>query len=144
YPIEDLRWTSDPFELVIGKNKLSESGMHLDFEMDDIAVFGDFQFGNLSPIQVSLLKPNIMGWLSYFPNECNHAIISMDHKVSGSLHFGNQTFQISDADGYIEKDWGTGFPKEYVWLQANDWPHSAVVFSYATVPMLGKHAKGFF
>ena len=44
----------------------------------------------------------------------------------------------------MEKDWGTGFPEEYVWLQDNSWQGSSVVFSYASVPMLGKHRKGFF
>ena len=31
-----------------------------------------------------------MGWLSYFPNQCNHAIISMSHKVTGDLKIGDQ------------------------------------------------------
>ena len=57
---------------------------------------------------------------------------------------GEKFWDIHEAHGYMEKDWGTGFPKEYVWLQVNDWKNSAVVFSYATVPLLGKYAKGFF
>lgn len=144
YPIEELNWKEDPFVLQIGNNELSQSGMILDFEMDGISLRGDFQFSSFSPIKKSFLKPNIMGWLTYFPNECNHSIISMKHKVSGDLKIGNQSWKIHDADGYIEKDWGTGFPKEYVWAQANDWNDSSVVFSYATVPILGKFAKGFF
>ncbi|WP_422486565.1 tocopherol cyclase family protein [Gudongella sp. DL1XJH-153] len=144
YPIEELNWKEDPFVLQIGNNELSQSGMILDFEMDGIFLRGDFQFSSLSPIKKSFLKPNIMGWLTYFPNECNHSIISMNHKVSGELMIGNQSWTIEDADGYIEKDWGTSFPKEYVWVQANDWDNSSVVFSYATVPVFGKYAKGFF
>lgn len=144
YLINELKWKTDPFVLQIGKNELSERRMILDFELDGIPVKGDFHFSILSPINHSFVKPNIMGWLAYFPNECNHSIISMEHKVTGNLQIGNQIWEMQDAKGYIEKDWGTGFPKEYVWLQANDWEKSSVVFSYATVPILGKYAKGFF
>lgn len=144
YALDELKWKKNPFVLQIGKNELSSQGIHLDFVMNGVPVQGDFSFGNFSPIKPSILKPNIMGWLSYVPNECNHAIISMDHKVTGNIQIGNQTWKVNDADGYLEKDWGTGFPREYVWVQANDWEKSSVVFSYATVPVLGKYAKGFF
>jgi hypothetical protein len=144
YPIDELKWTTNPFVLQIGKNKLSQSYMVLDFKINGFTVRGDFHFGAFMPIKMSFLKPNIMGWLTYFPNECNHSIISMDHKVNGYLQFDNQSWIINDAVGYLEKDWGTGFPKEYVWAQANDWENSSMVFSYATIPMLGKYAKGFF
>lgn len=144
YPIKELNWKQDPFALQIGKNQLSETGMILDFEMAGIPVRGDFQFGTFTPIKQSFWKPNIMGWLTFLPNECNHSIISMKHEVTGKFQMGDQSWEIQEAVGYIEKDWGTGFPKEYVWLQANDWEKSSVAFSYATVPMLGKHAKGFF
>ena len=97
---------------------------------------------------ISFLKPNIMGILTYLPNECNHSIVSMDHKVSGQLQLGEKSFLIENAKGYMEKDWGTGFPKEYVWLQGNnfqedDVSESSVVFSYATISVLGRFAKGF-
>jgi len=144
YPINEITWQNDPFVLTIGKNKLSEKGIQLNFGSHGISVKGELQFSEFSLIKHSFLKPNIMGLLSYFPNECNHAIISMHHNVSGNLQINEQTWNIEGADGYIEKDWGTGFPKEYVWVQANDWPNSSIVFSYATVPVLGKHAKGFF
>ena len=144
YSLDEVKWETDPFVLQIGKNVLSQKGIILDFEMDDIRVQGEFSFYTFLPIKQSILKPNIMGWLTFFPNECNHSIISMHHKVTGDIKIGDQSWDIHDADGYIEKDWGTGFPKEYVWVQANEWKNSSVIFSYATVPMLGMHAKGFF
>lgn len=144
YPIEALSWDEEPFVLRIGKNELSKDGMTLDFEMEGIKVRGKLRFGDFSAIDRSLLKPSIMGWLTYLPNECNHAIISMHHTVSGELEIGDRVWALQDADGYMEKDWGTGFPKEYVWAQATEPDETSVVFSYATVPMLGKYAKGFF
>ncbi len=144
YPIEELSWEKDPFVLHLGKNRLSREGVVLDFMMDGVAVKGEFAFSTFSPIRKSLFKPNIMGWLTRFPNECNHSITSMNHKVNGYIKIGEKSWEIDEAHGYVEKDWGSGFPKEYVWAQANDWGESSVVFSYATVPVLGKHAKGFF
>lgn len=130
--------------LHIGKNQLSQNGMVLDFEAENIKVKGEFNFGEFQTIKRSFLKPNIMGWLSYFPNECNHSIVSMKHSASGRLKLGESEWELLDADAYLEKDWGTGFPEEYVWAQANDWEDSSLVFSYASVPMLGKYRKGFF
>ena len=144
YAIEDLSWEENPFKLKIGNNILTKKALHLDMMLGDKPVRGDFTFSEFSEIETRFLKPNIMGWLTYLPNECNHAIISMHHKVFGQLQMGDMVWSIEEAHGYIEKDWGTGFPKEYVWLQVNDWIESSVVFSYATVPMLGKFAKGFF
>jgi hypothetical protein len=144
YPLEQMQWQEHPFVLKIGNNLLSEQEMQLDFEMDGVRVQGSFSFGNLTPIRTSFLKPNIMGWLTYFPNECNHSIISMYHTVNGKFSLGERSWDIQHADGYMEKDWGTSFPKEYVWLHANGWKSSGVVFSYATVPVLGQFAKGFF
>lgn len=144
FPMEELNWEKDPFVLKIGNNELSEKGMKLDFDADGVPVKGDFTFGPFSPIRTSFLRPNIMGWLTHFPNECNHSIISMYHRVNGHLEIGEDSWSVSEADGYIEKDWGTSFPKEYVWAHANGWDTSAVVFSYATVPVLGRFAKGFF
>jgi len=144
FPMEDLKWKKEPFVLQIGKNELSEKGMKLDFDIEGLPVKGDFAFGPFTPIRTSFLKPNIMGWLTHFPNECNHSIISMYHSVNGQLQIGEHSWVISEADGYIEKDWGTSFPREYVWAHANGWDSSALVFSYATVPVLGRFAKGFF
>lgn len=144
YPLDKMKWTKDPFVLQIGKNELTETGMYLDLMLDGKPIRGDFSFTNTTPIKKSIFKPNIMGILSYFPNQCNHAIISMNHRVTGNIQMGDQLVGVRDAYGYMEKDWGTGFPKEYVWIQANNWEDSSVVFSYATVPILGKYAKGFF
>ncbi|NLW10840.1 MAG: hypothetical protein GX028_02345 [Clostridiaceae bacterium] len=143
YSIDELSWTEDPFVLNIGKNQLSQSGMHLDIDTEEIVVQGEFSFSGFSQIKTSFLKPNIMGWLSFLPNECNHSITSMKHEASGNLQINDQSWKIESADAYMEKDWGRGFPSQYVWAQANDWVNSSFVFSYASVPMLGKFKKGF-
>lgn len=143
YGIDELTWSENPFVLSIGKNELSRSGMHLDIDTENLRVRGDFSFSSFSQIETSFLKPNIMGWLSFLPNECNHSITSMKHEASGNLQINDMSWQIESADTYMEKDWGRGFPSQYVWAQANDWENSSFVFSYASVPMLGRYKKGF-
>lgn len=144
YPIDEFWVEENPFVLHIGENRLYRGGMDLNFEQNGIKVQGTFRFEHLTPIRTSFLKPGIMGWLTHFPNECNHGIISMDHEVHGRISVGEEEFLINGAKGYMEKDWGISFPDNYVWAQANDFEHSSIAFSYATVPMLGKSAKGFF
>jgi len=144
YSMEEFAWDKEKQQLRIGKNTLSKDGVHLDFVMETGPVLADYSFTELTPIQKRFLRPNIMGVLTYVPNECNHSIISMKHRVSGFFQYGEKVFETTNAVGYMEKDWGTSFPRDYVWLQVNDWDKSAVVFSYATVPVLGKFAKGFF
>ena len=143
YPLEDLSFTNNPFILKIGQNKLSKEFMILNINEDDLKVKGEFSFNNLKTLKKSFLKPNIMGILSYLPNECNHSISSLHYKVKGNISINNKTFNI-DGIGYMEKDWGTSFPKKYVWTQGSDVLGNSVVFSNATVPILGRYATGFF
>lgn len=143
YPLEDLSFTKDPFILTIGQNKLSKDFMALNINEVDLKVKGEFSFNNLKTLKKYFLKPNIMGLLSYLPNECNHSISSLHHKVKGNVSLDNKTYDI-DGIGYMEKDWGTSFPKKYVWTQGSDVLGNSVVFSNATVPILGRYATGFF
>lgn len=47
--------------------------------------------------------------------------------------------------GYIEKDWGRGFPSAYVWTQSNhfDRPGVCLTASVARIPWLGTSFRGF-
>jgi hypothetical protein len=102
YSIDELKWKTDPFVLQIGENELSQKGILLNFVMNGVSVKGEFYFSDFTPIKQSILKPSIMGWLTFFPNECNHSIISMNHKVKGNIQIGNQSWKVLDADGTIE------------------------------------------
>lgn len=51
----------------------------------------------------------------------------------------------SNGKGYIEKDWGTSFPKEYIWGQCNHFgdEKTSLVFSIADIPFAKTAFKGF-
>lgn len=144
YPLDACYWEENPFTLHIGMNQLSEEKMVLDLNTETLRVKGTFYFDTFRPIRRSVLKSNIMGFLSYLPNECNHSIISMYHKVQAQVEINGKRMILQDANGYIEKDWGTHFPKRYVWCQSMNSQGDSLVFSHATVPMLGRFATGFF
>ena len=67
YPLDELKWKADPFVLQIGNNVLSESGMHLDFELKGVPVRGDFTFSNLMPIKKHFLNPTSWDFYLTYP-----------------------------------------------------------------------------
>jgi hypothetical protein len=77
--------------------------------------------------------------------ECYHGVLSLDHKIYGSLRIDGSSTDFSDGHGYIEKDWGQSFPSGYVWFQCNhfDTPGSSLTASIAVIPWLGSTFRGF-
>lgn len=149
YPLSSFHASQEePFVVQIGDTIFSQKGIHVSIETKDISLYGDLTYEDITPIQTSPLCPNIMGFFSFFPHmECNHGIVSMKHRVSGKIYGLSHTPIIfSNAIGYIEKDWGTSFPKQYLWSQANCFSHSpssSFFLSTATIPFAGSSFTGF-
>jgi hypothetical protein len=70
--------------------------------------------------------------------ETYHAVLSMDHAVSGSIELGGETVQFDGGRGYVEKDWGRSFPSSWIWAQSNHFgrPGTSVTVSVAKVPWM--------
>lgn len=147
YDLSKFSYNNFPFSVKINNSIFSKEGINIDIEDSEIKVKGNLFFEKLEPLPVSKLSPNIMGIFSYIPKmECNHHIISMKHKIIGSLIVNDKTIDLANGFGYIEKDWGTSFPSEYIWLQCNHFENSDVkiTFSAANIPLLGFSFRGFF
>lgn len=122
----------------IGSNQFSKNGIKLDIHTSEISLVGSLHYVNLSPI-----KYDIMGSFRYFPMECKHGIISMYHKIRGSVVLNGQTLDFTNGIGYIEKDFGTSFPSSYVWVQSNDFIEKcSIMVSIAHIPFYGFHFRG--
>lgn len=144
YPIDQFSTTEEPFSVKVGESVFSMEGCHIvlndtsQSNPQGISIEGDLYFSNLNPIQYSLLMPNIMGFFAYIPHmECNHGVLSMNHQLKGHIEIGKQqSLDFNGGKGYIEKDWGTSFPSEYLWIQANHFEKSDCSFmcSIATIP----------
>ncbi|MFA7108034.1 MAG: tocopherol cyclase family protein [Sphaerochaetaceae bacterium] len=147
YDLSEFSYQNSPFSIQISQSTFRGKSININLENSQIKVKGTLTFENLEPLNVSLFNPNIMGFFSYIPKmECNHHIISMNHKVLGSLIINNKILDLNDGFGYMEKDWGKSFPSEYIWLQCNNFRDSKVkiAFSAANIPFLGIIFKGFF
>jgi len=87
-----------------------------------------------------------MGPFSYIPfMECNHAVISMKNNINGTLTINNNNFIFNNDTGYIEKDWGCSFPKNYIWIEGNNFKNKDASFmlSIANIPFKIFSFKGF-
>ncbi len=147
YNVSDFKANENPFKITIGKSSFFEKKISLDLRDEELTIIGNLDFTNLEGLKKSIISPNIMGYFSYFPKmECNHHIVSMNHQIIGSIKINDKEIDLNNGFGYIEKDWGISFPKEYIWLQCNhfDNPNVKLALSVATIPFLSIAFKGFF
>jgi len=137
YAIQDFKTINSPFEVTIKDNHFSYDGINIDINNKDLVIKGNIGFSDITPIQTNLVNPNIMGFFSYIPYmECNHGIISMNHRLSGSIEINGNNVDFTGGKGYIEKDWGRSFPSNYIWVQSNHFnnPSVSLFCSIARIP----------
>lgn len=142
YFFKDFSFNNSPLFIKIGDNSFSldEINININDSFNNLNINGSINFSNHTSIKNDFFAPNIMGPFSYFPfMECNHAILSMKSKISGSLYFNGDLINFDDGIAYIEKDWGTSFPSSYIWCQTNEFLAFPANFmlSIAKIP-LGK------
>ena len=77
--------------------------------------------------------------------ECYHGVLSMDHRLSGSLTIGDDRVDLDGGRGYLEKDWGKSFPAGWIWMQTNHFnqPRTSLSASIAIIPWLRGSFAGF-
>lgn len=143
FDINDFEYNHEPFWIRIGNNYFSKERVHIDIKDEevDLVVKGDLKYRNHA-----VLKTNIMGIFSYISfMECNHSILSMKSRVDGSISINGKDLEIFNGNGYIEKDFGISFPKDYLWGQGNNFKDSDVSFmiSIADVPFKVFSFRGF-
>ncbi|MFA9424225.1 MAG: tocopherol cyclase family protein [Sedimentibacter sp.] len=146
FSIEDFKYTDEPFSLKIGKNIFKRDEIELELIDEEYSLSGKITFSNFTAIKTNPVFPNIMGYYAYLPiMECYHGIVSMSHGLEGTLLLNEEMLNFNEGKGYIEKDWGTSFPKEYVWVQSNNFNNSdaSIMCSIANIPFLGTSFKGF-
>jgi hypothetical protein len=141
YPVSEFAASNDSFNIRVGPNFFAAD--YLTLNLPNLR--GHLSFQELHPWPVSWRAPGIMGWYGWFPMECFHGVVSMDHAVAGFLDDGNRRFNFGGGRGYIEKDWGRNFPQTWIWLQANHFAETAVSLSasIARIPFYGRVFPGF-
>jgi len=143
FPYKDFQANKDKLEVRIGDNFFSETKIIAD--LPDIKV--DLDIRAITPLATSTFNPGIMGWFSFTPRmECYHGIVSMHHKLHGNINHGSKSWKYDGGTGYIEKDWGTSFPKCWFWTHSNTFDHKekvSVMASVAHIPWMGSYFIGF-
>lgn len=145
YSIRDFKFSNYPFMIQIGSNVFSESMISVNISDKGMNMKGTLELGALTPIKKSIIMPNIMGYFAYIPKmECYHGIVSMNHRVNGMVSINGEEINFNRGKGYIEKDWGTSFPKEYIWIQCNNFKNESTSFfaSIAYIPFMKKSFLG--
>lgn len=146
FAVDDFKYSDEPFYLIIGNNSFSNKGIVLNLINDEYSIQGSIDFSEFARIDRNIFSPNAMGYFSYLPfMECYHDIISMNHNLKGALTVDTKGYDFTGGKGYIEKDWGISFPKEYIWLQSNHFDETdvSIMFSLAHIPFLGASFQGF-
>jgi hypothetical protein len=134
------------FSVQIGNCTFDENRIFIDIDQPGFRAFGELNFKELTKWDTSFLSPGIMDWYSFMPfMECNHGIVSMNHRVRGKILINKNVYLFTFGRGYIEKDWGSSFPSSYIWMQSNNFSNTDVSFfcSIARIPWFGSHFRGY-
>lgn len=145
YELSDFTFSENPFYIKIKDNYFSFDEIILNINSKAIKIKGKLNYYNTIKIKQNIFNPNIMGPFSYLSfMECNHAIIAMKNNIKGYLSINNKKYRFKDGIGYIEKDWGTSFPKSYIWTQANNFlrKNTSFMLSTAHIPFKVFNFKG--
>ncbi len=135
--------SSHAFELRIGENSFSSKGIGINLG----GLHGEIHFTDHICWPRTFLRPGIMGWYSFVPfMQCYHGLVSMNHTLTGILEVDGKSIDFTGGKGYIEKDWGSSFPKSWIWTQCNHFEEKrevSVMASVAHIPWLGSSFIGF-
>ena len=119
YPVSEFNCEDKDYSLFLGENYFSLNKIDLKVKTDKINLIGTILSKDLKPWPVTLFEPGCMGWYSYVPTmECFHGILSMNHTLNGQIKLNDSNVNFDGGKGYIEKDWGRNFPKNWVWAQS--------------------------
>lgn len=142
FPTAQFRPAADRFDVRVGESRFHAAG--LDLALPGFS--GTLSFDKRHPWTRQLGAPGIMGWYGFVPfMECYHDVISLHHRLRGTLRIHGTEVDFTGGIGYLEKDWGRRFPSSWVWLQTNHFDHAepiSVMASVARIPWLGQHFIG--
>jgi hypothetical protein len=144
FPIEAFKAETEEFRVSVGDNHFDSHGVTLNLPQ----LKGTIKYSTpIDPWPVTLSSPGIMGWFGLVPfMECFHGVVSFGHGLQGTIEVEGSKTSFDVGRGYIEKDWGKGFPSGYVWMQTNHFasePEASFIGSVAIIPWLGGAFRGY-
>ena len=138
YPEAEFHVVRQPLRVSLGPNTLGEGGISLQVERSGLSLHGELRHSPLTPLQSDIMGP--FRFISEL--ECTHGVVSMGHRLDGTLTLNGETLDFSGGYGYIETDRGRSFPDQYLWTQCG-WTEpqtTGLMLAVATIPIL-KHIR---
>lgn len=140
FPAQDFQADPRRFCVQIAGNTFCEKGILLNLHTKQLSLTGKLRFGPFTP-PIS----DIMGPFRFVPFlQCRHSVISLSHRVNGSLELNDKRYSFENGTGYLEGDRGRSFPAAYLWSQCN-WQElgpCCVMLAVASIPFLGTSFTG--
>lgn len=138
----DVEYPGDCFmqrkgNIFLSDNRFGRSGIRFNITTADLRAKGKLDFTDFTPLEQDIMGPFVL--VPFM--ECRHSIISMRHKVNGSVTLNGRKYEFKDAYGYWEGDRGNSFPSEYLWTQAA-FDEGELSLSVAEVPLGGVEFTG--
>lgn len=127
YDFNDCSVNLTDQKIKIGSNVISLKSIKL--ELDNVEL--SLMISKQQPYTYKGLGKNILGPLHYIPFvECKHSILNIKSRFTGKIFIEGKTNNLT-GECYQEKDWGTSFPEEYFWIQANKFNNKDITFQFA-------------
>lgn len=117
-PKEKVTYQTDRFEIHCPWGFLSIHQVQLDISQDSSRIEMDIKLSDGS----STLAPrkNVMDWAQNLPFlPCYHYVHTMNASCLGKVSWGSHHIQKFEGRHYLERDWGSTFPKEWMWTQSH-------------------------
>ena len=146
YDLNEFQAEKNRFLIRIGDSVFSAGGIDLKLKGEGNDISAKIKYSGHAFLPSTIFRPGIMSWYSYVPGmECNHGVISMNHKLQGTIEINGDHRTFNEGRGYIEKDWGTSFPESWFWLQSNSFDEGEIslMISVAKIPWKGSYFMGF-
>eukprot|EP00708_Paratrimastix_pyriformis_P002664 GAFH01001415.1.p1 GENE.GAFH01001415.1~~GAFH01001415.1.p1 ORF type:complete len:538 (+),score=24.96 GAFH01001415.1:235-1614(+) len=130
-PYSEFKASTTCLDVEVGGSHFTSTSASIRVNDEEGTVEGDITLvPPFAPWPVTKTKYGAMGWTGRVPFlECYHGVLSFSHGLRGSLRVSLPATAGAPANafvvnfdggkGYLEKDWGTGFPKGYFWIQSN-------------------------
>ncbi|MBL7978239.1 MAG: hypothetical protein JNN12_07840 [Bacteroidetes Order II. Incertae sedis bacterium] len=146
FPVSSFSAEKDQFSVRIGESHFDWEQCSIVLNSEGRTIKGTVNLHGVTPWPVSALSPGIMGPFGLLPfMQCYHGVPSLYHTLSGSLSVDGREINFDGGIGYLEKDWGSGFPEAYVWMQCNHFetPRMCLSASVAKIPFPTGTFRGF-
>ena len=132
FAFEEFAAAPGEFAVRVGDNVFAERGCRVNLHGAGMEICGELRYGAMAR-----LRGDIMGPFAHVPRmECSHGVVSLRHRVDGSLWINGEQVDFTDGTGYIESDAGRSFPRCYAWVQCNRFGErdASVMASVAHIP----------